>query len=237
MATSKNEIIYDLWNFVTPLISDDSVLDERALSYWIDIQRALWIKNDQNKPHSTDDNIVQSLGAVEFEVVDRIEGSPYTGGKSKIIKSKLQIPVAIELHNGTLITRVGSLDMTTRPYKLIDYTAVPYTNNGKFNKNELYAFLKGGYLYVISDCNNPAWKVLKYLNIRGVWEKPEEASRFNNLDGTSCYTSDSNYPINKWMLAYLKSEIIKADLKPFIQPILDESNNANPLNEQINTNT
>lgn len=236
MATTKAELIYDLWNFVSPLISDDSVLDERSLSYWVDVQRSLWLRNEYNRNRSVDDNIVQSLGAVQFEVVDRIEDMPYVGTNSKIIKSKLQIPVAIELHNSTMLTRVGSLDMTCRPFKLINYTAVPYTNNGKFNKNELYAFLKGGYLYVISSCNNPAWKALKYLNVRGVFESPEEASKFNNLDGTACWSIDSPYPINKWILAYLKDAIIKADLRPFIQPIIDESNNANAENQETNSN-
>lgn len=236
MATTKSELIYDLWNFVSPLISDDSVLDERALSYWIDNQRALWLRNELNRNRTIDDNIIQSLGAVEFEVVDRVENMPYTGTNSKIIKSKLQIPVAIELHNSTAITRVGSLDITCRPFKLIDYTAVPFSGNGKFNKNEIFAFLKGGYMYAISDCNNPAWKALKYMNIRGVFEKPEEASIFSHIDGTACWTTDSAYPINKWVLGYLKDAIIKLDLRPFIQPLIDESNNANPINEQTPTN-
>lgn len=236
MATTKSELIYDLWNFVSPLISDDSVLDERALSYWIDNQRALWLRNELNKNRTIDDNIQQSLGAVQFEVVDRVENMPYTGTNSKIIKSKLQIPVAIELHNSTAITRVGSLDITCRPFKLIDYTAVPFSGNGKFNKNEIFAFLKGGYMYAISDCNNPAWKALKYMNIRGVFEKPEEASIFSHIDGTACWTTDSAYPINKWVLGYLKDAIIKLDLRPFIQPLIDESNNASAESQQINTN-
>jgi hypothetical protein len=236
MSTTKSQLIYDLWQVVSPLISDDSVLDERSLSYWVDVQRSLWLRNELNKNRTIDDNIQQSLGAVQFEVVDRVENMPYTGTNSKIIKSKLQIPVAIELHNSTAITRVGSLDITCRPFKLIDYTAVPFSGNGKFNKNEIFAFLKGGYMYAISDCNNPAWKALKYMNIRGVFEKPEEASIFSHIDGTACWTTDSAYPINKWVLGYLKDAIIKLDLRPFIQPLIDESNNASAESQQINTN-
>lgn len=233
--TTLNEIVYDLWQTISPLISDDSAVDERQLKYWVSAQRALWLRNELNKsPRTIDDNIQQSLGAVELEIVDSIENSPYTGGSAKILKSKLQIPVAIELHNSTAITRVASLDLKCRKFSFVDYTAVPYVGHGKFNRNQVFTFLKGGYLYVVSDCNNPAVKALKYVNVRGVFESPEEVGRFRELDGSPCYTADSNYPINKWILGYMKNEIIKLDLRPFIQPQIDESNNANPLNEQLN---
>jgi len=234
MATTKSHIIYDLWMSVHPLISDDDVLDERMLSYWVDGQRSLWLRNELNRNRTIDDNIQQSLGAVELEIVDTIENSPYVGGSAKILKSKLQIPVAIELHNSTAITRVASLDLKCKKFSFVDYTAVPYVGHGKFNQNQVFAFLKGGYMYVLSGCNNPATKALKYINIRGVFENPEEVGRFTEIDGTSCYTMDSNYPINKWILGYMKDAIIKADLRTFVQPILDESNNANPTNEQSN---
>ena len=235
MATTKAELIYDLWQVITPLVSDDSIVDERMLSYWIDNQRATWLRNELNKNRTIDDNIQQSLGAVELEIVDTIENTDITGISHKILKSKLQIPVAIELHNSTAITRVSSLDLKQKKFSFVDYTAVPYVGNGKFNKNFVFAFLKGGYMYVVSNCNNPATKALKYINIRGVFENPEQVSRFKELDGTSCYTSDSPYPINKWILGYIKDAIIKLDLRPFVQPVIDESNDANPKNEQLNS--
>ena len=227
MATLKSELIYDLWMTITPLVSDDSTLDERLIGYWVDSQRALWLRNELNKNRTIDDNIIQSLGAVELEIVDTIEGITYTGS-SKILKSKLQIPVAIELHNSTAITRVGPLDLKCKPFKLVDYSTVPYVGNGKFNKNQIFAFLKGGYMYITSDCNNPFMKSIKYINIRGVFEKPSEVSIFSELNGEPCYTDDSPYPVNKWLIAYLKDAIIKADLKAFVQPNVDESNNASP---------
>ena len=235
MATTKAELIYDLWQVITPLVSDDSIVDERMLSYWIDNQRATWLRNELNKNRTIDDNIQQSLGAVELEIVDTIENTDITGISHKILKSKLQIPVAIELHNSTAITRVSSLDLKQKKFSFVDYTAVPYVGNGKFNKNFVFAFLKGGYMYVVSNCNNPVTKALKYINIRGVFENPEEVGRFKELDGTSCYTSDSPYPINKWILGYIKDAIIKLDLRPFVQPVIDESNDANPKNEQLNS--
>jgi len=235
MATTKAELIYDLWNFVSPLISDDSVLDERAFGYWIDNQRALWLRNELTKNRTIDDNIQQSLGAVELEIVDTIENTDITGISHKILKSKLQIPVAIELHNSTAITRVASLDLKEKKFSFVDYTAVPYVGNGRFNKNFVYSFLKGGHMYVVSNCNNPSTKALKWINIRGVFESPEEVGRFRELDGTPCYTVDSNYPINKWVLGYIKDAIIKLDLRPFINNAVDISNNSSPISQQNNT--
>lgn len=230
MATTKTQIMSDLWLAVTPQISDDSVLDWRLLSYWVDNQRALWIRNELNKNRSIDDNLIQSL-TVEFEIADRIDDNIFIQDK-KILKSTKKIPVTIERHNSPTITRVGSLDLKLRPFSFVDYTSAPWAGHGKFNRNEIYAFLLNGYMYLISDCNNPRWKVIRYGNVRGVFERPEEAGNFNHEDGTACYTDDSNYPINAWILPYIKAEILKADLKQFFKPV-DETNDANAINKQI----
>ena len=234
MAT-LNELVYSIWLKVTPLISDDAILDERQLKYFIHNQRSLWIRNEYNKNRNFDDAVIQSLGAVELEIVDTIENTDITGISHKILKSKLQIPVAIELHNSTAITRVGSLDLKQKKFSFVDYTAAPYVGNGKFNKNFVFAFLKGGYMYIVSNCNNPATKALKYINIRGIFANPEEVGRFTELDGTKCYSDDDRYPINNWMIPYIENEIIKGDLKFFMDVKIDESNDANPNNEQLNS--
>ena len=233
MAT-LNELIYSIWQKVNPLISDDSILDERVLKYYIHNNRALWIRNEYNRNRTLDDAVIQSLGAVELEIVDTIENTNFTGISHKILKSKLQIPVAIELHNSTAITRVASLDLKQKKFSFVDYTTVPYVGNGKFNRNQVFTFLKGGYLYIVSDCNNPAIKALKYVNVRGIFANPEEVGRFTEIDGTSCYSDNDKYPINNWMLPYIESEIMKGDLKFFYNTQIDETNNANPTDEQIN---
>ena len=70
--STLSEIIYDLWQSVSANISDDSVLDERLLKYWVHNQRALWLRNELNKNRTIDDNVIQDLGAVELEIDDRI---------------------------------------------------------------------------------------------------------------------------------------------------------------------
>jgi len=225
--TTKAEICYDLWHMIRGNISDDDVLDIRQLGFWLDNQRALWLRNELNKNRTIDDNVIQDLGAVELEIDDRVVDNTFIQDK-KILKTTQQIPVTIERHNSPTITRVGSLDYKDRPFSFIDFTDVPFAGNGKFNKNEIFAFLLNGYMYIISNCNNPKWKSIKYINIRGVFENPEEAATFSHVDGTACYTDDSKYPINKWMLPYLKDAILKADLQQFIKPIMDNTNNASP---------
>lgn len=228
-----NQLIYDLWHVISPLISDDSALDERQLSFWIKNQRSLWLHRELNKGFRTvDDAVIQSLGAVEFEIVDAIENSPYVGGSAKILKSKVKIPVAVELDYGTAITRVGPLDLKCKPFKLVNYSSVPYVGNGKFNKNQIFAFLKNGYVYLTSNCNNPAMKVLKYVNIQGVFEDPEDVGRFRELDGSVCWSYDTAFPINTWMINYMKDQIVKSDLKYFIaeQPV-DKLNDADSKEE------
>ena len=233
--TTLKQIIYDLWESIRANISDDDVLDYRNFVYFVNNQRALWLRNELNKGHSIDPNIIQDLGAVELEIDDSIASNEFIQDK-KILRTVNKIPVTIERHDKPTITRIGPLNYRERGYSIVDYFTVPYVGNGKFNKNQIYTFIRDGYVYVVSDCNNPKWKTMRYINIQGVFEDPTEVAAFNTSDGIACYDDDSAYPINKWMIPYLKDAILKADLRQFIRPIDDEKNDANSNLTQFVTN-
>lgn len=229
--TTLNQICFDLWNHIRGNISDDDTMDIRMLKYFVHNQRSIWIRNNLNKNRDVDDNIVQDLGAVPIEIVDRQLDNVYIQDK-KILRTVSKIPVAIELNSNTALTRIGSLDIRERPFQFIDYSRLPYIGKGKFNSKEIFTFLLNGYIYIVTDCNNPLGKVIKYINIRGVFENPEEVASFTNELGVSCYSDDSPYPINKWMIPFMKAEILKLDLKQFVLPT-DESNNSNAELENL----
>jgi len=227
--TTLSQLIYDLWMAQSPDISDDSIVDERVIKFWIHNQRALWLRNDFNKNREIDDNVIQDLGAVPVIIDDRVWDNSYIQDK-KILRTNVKIPVTIERYDGPTLTRIGALDIGVRPFKLIDYTRLPFVGNGKFNKLEIFTFLLNGYIYIVSHKDNPITKVIKYINVRGVFENPEEVSTFNTLNGTPCYTDESPYPVNKWMIEYMKDAIIKADLRYYMSPNgMDLTNDASPI--------
>ena len=49
---------------------DNKLIDDRLLYEIINQQRALWIKNEQNKGRSIEDNVRQTINGIELQVAD-----------------------------------------------------------------------------------------------------------------------------------------------------------------------
>lgn len=232
-GVTLSEIIYDLWEAVAPQISDDSQLDRRKFKYWIHNQRSLWLRNELNKNRSIDDAIIQDLGCVELETVDASTCCGITTGCA-VVRTVMEIPVTIERYNEPTITRVGPINPVIRTknlnrnFPLIPYSRAAWANNSKYTEEAIYSFLYNKRIYLISGETNYDLKGLKYVNIRGVFENPEDAAKFTNCDGTACFSDDDVYPINRWMLNYMKDAIIKADLSIFMNSPMDTTNDDSP---------
>jgi len=74
--------------------------------------------------------------------------------------------------------------------------------------------------------NDSLSKYITHINVRGVFEDPEEAARFTHCDGTPCYTDNDKYPLNRWMVDYMKAEILNLNFNAALQAVEDTSNNA-----------
>ncbi len=219
-----NQLIFDLLEIVRPNLSDDDNFDTRQIAFWIKNQRALWLRNELNKNRTIDDNIVQDLGCVELELADKADCCDLEDG-CKILRTVLEIPVGIELHNKTGITRVAPIDKTTIPFNFVSYERAIWSGNGKYNKNQVFAFLLNNRIYIASKDQEIA-KYLTHINVRGVFEDPEEAARFSHCTGEACYTKNSKFPINRWMIDYMKDAIIKLNFASAFKFPTDNTNNA-----------
>ena len=222
------ELYNELWLDVAPSIANDNILDERLIKFYIHKTRALFARNEMNKSHRTvDAALIQDLGLVELETTDSFVDSGLTNIQHTVLRTVNVIPRALELHNKLALTYVGPLNQVEKGFKFVDITSVPYMGNGKFNKTFMYAFTMNDRIYIIGNCNNPAFKGLKYINVKGVFENPEDAAKFNRPDGTPCYSDSEAYPIPAYMWNYCKSQILQSDLRQFYVPIEDNVNNAN----------
>lgn len=207
------------------VINSDSIFDTRYYTDLMNTQRALFLRNEYNKQRTIDPNIQQTL-CDDLELVDPsvcpCENIPIG---CKILRTKNKIPNTIELHHGTMITSVGPALVAEKRWNLIDYSRVPYVGNGRTTGKTIYAFLYDNYIYVIS--KDPATLLLKKVAIRGVFEDPTSLASFTDCSsGGSCWTTDSLYPINEWMWAYIKQQVIQELLQKRQIPV-DDNNNAN----------
>jgi hypothetical protein len=220
MATSKNEIIYSVLEKIRPHISDDESIARRQLSFDIDVVRAKFLRNEFNKNRTIDSGFIQDLGCVPLETVDRAECCEVEVG-CHVVRTIAKIPQSIEQHSATTITRIGPIDKLQVSYSLVPYERVPYIGNNKFNKNQVFAYIKDDRIYIASKSH--LIKHLEYINIQGVFEDPEEAINFVDCDNKPCYSRDGKYPTNKWLVDFIIRQLIQ-DYSPVAIAPSDVSN-------------
>lgn len=227
MAT-LNEIIYDILEDVkSNVISDDIDIDERLIIHKLNVQRSLQLRNEYNKPgRILDPFTVQTLGCVELEPVDSSE-CPDLPADCTLLRTKCEIPKTVELHHRTAITKVGPVDKLDYFFSFVPYQQVIFSGNGKFAKNVVYAFIYNKYMYFKS--TSLASKLITRVNIMGMFEDPTAVESFCG-NTTDCFSNDDEYPINTWMIPYVKEQVVR-ELVMSLQMPEDNINDANSKEE------
>lgn len=217
-----NECIFGVLNRVRPKLTDDESLSERQVGFDFENARAVFLRNEFNKNRTIDPAFVQDLGCVPMEIVDRAECCEVSAD-CFIVRTAIDIPGTIEKHNETSITRLGPVDKMQRPWSLVSYERAVYSGNGKFNTKAVFAFLRNKRIYLVSQSR--LIKHITHINVQGVFEEPRIAANFVDCDNIPCYTNNSSYPINKWLVDYITKKLISEYL-PTISAPSDVSNDS-----------
>ena len=213
---TENELVFSILGKVKPHLSDDTDLTPREVSFQIALQRALLLRNELNKNRTIDPSVIQDLGCVAVSPIDPAECCDVVSG-CKVMRTDLRIPSTIELHNDIALTRVGPVNKTLKEYSKTTLEGSKWVGNGKYTTNEIYYYYANGYIYLVS--NNDKHKFLDYINIRGVFEDPTDTIPFTNCsDGSSCYSSDSEYPLKAWMYTYIEGQVVNAYIQLYNLP-------------------
>ncbi len=222
MAT-LNQIAYSILSSVKPHLSDDEDLRIEQVIYDVNVQRSVLIRRDANKHLNLNPTIIQDLGCVEMELADSAECCDFTSD-CKVLRTKELVPVPLELYDKILITRVGPIDKGNKQYNFVSYERAIFSGNGAFSKNTIYAYYMNNRIYLKSKLNELPF--IKYINIRGVFEDPTEASNFKDCDDNPCFSNDSQYPIAAWMESEILEKLIDRYLKIQMQVPRDLGNDA-----------
>jgi hypothetical protein len=203
--------------------------------YYTDLingQRELWLRNEYNKNRSIDPNLIQEIPCLEMELVASSNCCIPIPDDCKVLRSVEQVPNTIEFFFSKGIISVGPSSITEKRYTLIDYNRVPYVGNGRFNQDAIYAFLYDRYVYLVS--KNVFHKMIKYINVRGLFTDPTALGSFISCENTPCWTPNDLYPINLWMWEYIKPLIIQQLLQKQYIPQDDANNTKDDKTEVTN---
>ena len=187
-----SEIVYNIKNLIGGGInSDDLNLRDSQFAFIIAYYRSKLLKQDQDKGRVNLELYKQNLGKVEVMMADKNE---CCDTDSCIIRTKLKMPKPAETNRGINITYVGLLNGI--PFQKEYHNAIVWSRGSKYSNNVPRWYYRNGYIYIV----NPPTNELKWINIEGIFERPEQAIKFRTCDcpdnEESCFESyDFEYPI------------------------------------------
>lgn len=218
------EIVYDIKTIIHGgKIPDDTIFDNRLIAHWIDTQRALWLTNEYNKGIELENNEVQTIYDLEFEIIDSSELQIYDTDIN-VLRSKITVPRTLTSRTRDLITGIRGIDVLGHKLNYVRREQALYSGNGMFNRSYLYVFKHNDYLYIKYGNQNRQSAIPLHLRVEGVFEKPMEVDVTNNTID-NIWKGVTEYPISVRFVQYIKGEIIKADVNTLFNTVKDSANN------------
>ena len=213
-----NEIAYNLLNLVRGGRSNhDEHISLAQIKFNIKHYRAVFIRRDYAKNGFTSRHIEQDLGCVHLERVDASQccNLPSTCSVYKSIKS---IPKTIRYNFEEALTYVGDITGTgTIP--LVNSNMIKFLPYDKYTKDKYKAYMINDFLYVYNADG------LTTINVRGVFESPEDISEFDECAAGGCYDANiSNFPISMDMLSLINQGLLNGELQMLANTSSDTSN-------------
>lgn len=207
-----NQIAYGLFEVVRGRISDDSNITIDEIKDMVhDVRAALLKQKFDRNLRVIDDVYTESLGALEIEAIDSSAHSSITSGRY-MFRTVKEIPPTIDRrnHQGTF-TRIGPADKLSTKYNLVTYDRALYSGNGRFNKDQVFCFLRDNKIYLIS--NSGAFhKTTQFIEVEGVFQNPAQVAIFKDVSGSSLLFPDQAYPISRSMRRDIENIILKERL-------------------------
>ena len=197
-------------------VPNTHLLDNRQIIYWINEQRALWLKREYNQVRPPMQNEKQVLENIELEIVDDediIDINNYT-----LLKSKKKLPRTIQYNISDGVSYVSGTKMLSKKINYTTKNNMLYKGNGIFNRKQIFAFKDNDYLWIKYGHNMDKSRILKYVKLQGIFENPLEVDIFNDNDNSIRFGL-SEYPVSESFLPFIETEILKTHQNFFIKDI------------------
>lgn len=209
MATLA-QVIYDIREAIKDY-SDDSELDNRYITYLINVKRERFLKQRIDKLGRNFNNRILQTLCLEVEEVSSSECGLELGC-DKILKTKETVPNLVQLTLKDAIQRVGPADQLARKFNLIEKERAALYSYSNFPAS-IKAFLDNtGYMYFIS--SEPMF--FDCVSVTGVFQDPTSLASYKNCCGceetseTVCFdVNETEYPADGELLDLIRADILK----------------------------
>ena len=202
-----DEIAYNLLNLVRGGRSNmDDHISIDQIKFNIKHYRAMFIRRDHAKNGFTSRHVEQDLGCVRLKAVDASKCCNLNT-ECAIYRTEKPIPKTIRYNFEEAISHVGDVTgIGTIP--IVSSNTIQWLPFDKYTKGKMKAYMIADFLYIYNA------EGIETINIRGVFEDPQEVSKFDECEDGGCYDDSKNpFPISMDMLSLINSGIISGELQ------------------------
>jgi hypothetical protein len=187
----------------------------RQIEFNVKHYRAMLLRRDFARNGLVSRHVEQSLGCIELEKVNASQccNLPI---ECDVVRTVIDIPRTVRFNFTDAITHVSDPSgLITIP--VVDSLTVQFLPYDRFTKNTRKAYMIEDKLYIY----NPGG--MDTINIRGVFENPEEVAKFE-CDGGDCYDDQSDFPLPLDMVQAITDGLVKGTFMMIAQTVSDTEN-------------
>ena len=220
-----NEIAYNMLNSVRGGRSSNTEhisLDQ--IKFNIKHYRAMLIRRDYARNGIITRHLEQDLGCLELKNVNPSKccNLPVSCNVSRTNK---KIPRTVRFNFQEAITYVGDVTGIVR-IPIVESSMVHYLPYDKFTSSKYKAYMIEDYMYVYN-ANG-----LKFINIRGVFENPEDLKHFQCDNGT-CWDDSKDFPMPADMVQAITMGMASGEMQMLTgtvsDTLADQSQDVQPM--------
>ena len=214
-----NEIAYNLLNLIRGGRSNhDEHISLDQIKFNVKHYRAVFIRRDYAKNGFTSRHTEQDLGLVNVIPVDASKACNLTTD-CNVYRSQLKIPRTIKYNFEDAITYVGDVTgFGTIP--MVSSNMIQWLPFDKYTSKKMKSYMIGDYLYIYNA------EGLEAVNVRGVFEDPQDVAQFEQCkEDSKCYDdSKDDFPISMDMLSLINQGLIAGELNLISRTFSDTEN-------------
>ena len=193
-------------------VVDDERIDTRLLEALVNTKRDTYIKNELNGNNPFTENATQQM-SISLENVTGTHGGLGLASTRRILRTTAKIPRITEYRGGLAIHEITDGGLVSLPFSHVSYEHLRFVGNQRFNSSFLYTAVFEDQIYVSQLLSQTA---LTSGSITAVFQDPRLVPGFN--------VDDDPYPVNDYMVEYIKNSITREDMMQLVRIPADEIN-------------